>query len=80
VLKNSHNCVAFSDFENNVFGSSGILKDEVTEGLASVGLILSLIELECFVGPQWPWFGEYGHELLNGLLGMSILPMMPKPM
>ena len=62
-----------------MFGSSGILKDDVIEKLASVGPILNLAGLERIVGPQWPWFGKYGDELLTKLLAMSIPPMVPKP-
>src|SRR6266545_1764838 len=56
----------------------GILSDKV-EHLASVGPVLQLIELECVVGCQWPWFGQYGDELLTELLHMSIPPAKLKP-
>ena len=71
--------VLVRDFGSSIFGSSGILKDDVIVKLASAGPILNLAGLECIVGPQWPWFRKYGDELLTELLAMSIPPMVPKP-
>ena len=67
------------DFPNALFGPSGILCDESVNSLASVGPILSLIQLEKVVGESWPWFGKYGDELLEELEKMSIPPLQPKP-
>ena len=67
------------DFEDAVFGPSGILKDKILETLASVGPILQLAELERVVGSQWAWFGKYGDELLAALAEMDMRPMQPKP-
>ena len=67
------------DFEDAVFGPSGILKDEILETLASVGPILRLAELERVVGSQWAWFGKYGDELLAALAEIDMRPMQPKP-
>ena len=78
-LQNWHTRVWKRDFEDAVFGPSGILKDEVLENLASVGPILRLVELERVVGSQWAWFGEYGDELLAALGKMEMRPMQPKP-
>jgi hypothetical protein len=67
------------DFGDALFVSSSILTDKTIENLASVGPIPRLIDLERVVGCQWPWFGQYGNELLTELLGMSIPPARPKP-
>ena len=67
------------DFPNAIFGPSGILGDGIVSSLASVGPILSLIQLEKVVGESWPWFGKYGDELLEELEKLSIPPLQPKP-
>ena len=67
------------DFPNAIFGPSGILSDETVESLASVGPILSLVQLEKVVGENWPWFGKYGDELLEVFKKISIPPLQPKP-
>ena len=67
------------DFEDAVFAPSGILTDEHIENLSSVGFIGRLNELERVVGADWPWFGQYGDELLEELKNMNIPLMQPKP-
>ena len=78
-LWNWHTRIWERDFEDAVFGPSGILKDEILETLASLGPILQLAELERVVGSQWAWFGKYGNELLAALAEMDMRPMQPKP-
>ena len=53
ILKNfySHD----RDFPNAIFGPSGILGDGIVSSLASVGPILSLIQLEKVVGEMSCW-------------------------
>ena len=67
------------DFEDAVFAPSGILSDDRVENLSSVGFIGRLNELERVVGVDWPWFGQYGDELLEELKKLNIPPMQPKP-
>lgn len=67
------------DFEDAVFAPSGFLSDERVETLSSVGFIDRLNELERVVGVDWPWFGQYGDELLEELKKMNIPPMQLKP-
>jgi hypothetical protein len=67
------------DFEDAVFGPSGVLSDDRVEKLSSVGFIGRLNELERVVGADWPWFGQYGDELLEELKKLNIPPMQPKP-
>ena len=67
------------DFEDAVFAPSGVLSDERVENLSSVGFIDRLNELERVVGVDWPWFGQYGDELLKELKKLNIPPMQPKP-
>ena len=66
------------DYGESLFGPEGILTDNMVQSLASVGPILRLAELENVVGSQWPWFGQYGDNLLTTLLDMSIPPVTPK--
>ena len=66
------------DFEDAVFAPSGILSDKCVENLSSVGFVDRLNELERVVGLDWPWFGQYGDELLEELKKMDIPPMEPK--
>jgi hypothetical protein len=82
VVQAVHECrrkIRERDFPHAVFGPSGILSDETVESLASVGPILSLIQLEKVVGENWPWFGKYGDELLEVFKKLSIPPLQPKP-
>ena len=82
VVEAVHECrrkIWERDFPHAIFGSSGILSDEIVESLASVGPILSLIQLEKVVGENWPWFGKYGDELLEVFKKMTIPPLQPKP-
>ena len=66
------------DFPHAIFGSSGIHSDEIVESLATVGPILSLIQLEKVVGENWPWFGKYGDVLLEVFKKMTIPPFKAK--
>ena len=68
VVEAVHECrrkIWKCNFPHAIFGSSGILSNEIVESLASVGPILSLIQLEKVVGENWPWFGKYGDVLLE---------------
>jgi hypothetical protein len=66
------------DFEDAVFAPSGVLSNERVENLSSIGFIGRLNELERVVGANWPWFGQYGDELLEELKKLNIPPMQPK--
>ena len=82
VVEAVHECrrkIWEHDFPHAIFGSSGILSNEIVESLASVGPILSLIQLEKVVGENWPWFGKYGDELLEVFKKMTIPPLQSKP-
>jgi hypothetical protein len=54
------------------------LSDERIENLTSIGPIGRLNELEQVVGMDWPWFGQYGDNLLEELKKLDIPPMQPK--
>ena len=54
ALEDWRDRVLVRDFGSSIFGSSGILKDDVIVKLASAGPILNLAGLERIVGPQWP--------------------------
>ncbi|KAF9537319.1 hypothetical protein CPC08DRAFT_809291 [Agrocybe pediades] len=66
------------DFGDSIFDSSIILKDETVETLSSIGPIAQLNELEKVTGDDWPWFAQYGDELLEEMKRLAIAPMQSK--
>ncbi|KAF4613504.1 hypothetical protein D9613_007563 [Agrocybe pediades] len=66
------------DFEESLLDPSVILKDELVDVLSSVGPIGRLNELEKVAGEDWPWFSEYGNELLEEMRQLAIAPMQSK--